>query len=327
MKTTKLLALLLAALMLLALPSCSDGTDTVNVYYMTGTTGFGMAKLISDYAENESFVFTSMQTNAVAVRDALIAGEVDIATLPTNAAAAAYNLTNGEIQILAINTLGCLYLINNTGTKITSLSELDGKTVYVPSQNPTAIFKHICEANDLNVDIVSGMDASAISAAIASPVKEGDVKIDYAVLPEPVATATVTKAGAAGITLTNDLDLTAEWNKIEPVNSLVQGCLVARREFIEENPELIADFLADYKASIEYLNHNVADAAQLLVNLGIFEGKAPIIQKAIPSCNVNYVDGEAMKSAMQTYLGVLLQVAPASIGNALPTDGFYYLGK
>ena len=327
MKNTKPLALLLAIVMLFSFSACSDEPESVNVYYLTGTTGFGMAKLMSDYAENGTFVFTSMQTQAVTVRDALIAGEVDIATLPTNAAATAYNKSNGEIQILAVNTLGCLYLINNTGTPITSLSELDGKTVYVPVQNPTAIFKHICEKNNLNVNIVSSMEAKDLSAAIASPVKEGDTKIDFAVLPEPVATATITKAKNAGITLTNDLDLTVEWDKIEPANSLVQGCLVARKEFIEQYPDLIEQFLKDYKASIEYLNNNVEEAAQLLIDLQLFEGKAPIAQKAIPKCNIKYVDGEAMKSAMQTYLGVLLEVAPATIGNALPDDGFYYLGK
>ncbi len=325
MKTTKILALILAVATLLSLSSCREKQpDHVNVYYLSGTTGFGMAKMMTDYAENATYTFASSGTDPSTVQAALISGDADIATLPTNAAAAVYNKTNGGVQILAINTLGCLYLINNTGTPVTDLSQLNGKTVYTPVQNPSFIFKHICAENGLNVNIVSTMDANTLSASIASEVKDGDAKIEYAVLPEPVATATITKAAKANITLTNDLDLTAEWNKIEPENSLVQGCIVARKEFVEAYPETVANFLADYEASINYLNENVADAAQLVIDRGLFAGAAPIAQKAIPKCNVTYMDGDAMKSAMETYLGVLNGIAPQSIGNALPAEDFYY---
>ena len=325
MKATKILTLVLALAMLFSLASCSEkAPDHVNVYYLTGTTGFGMAKMMTDYATNEAYTFTSSGTDASKVQAALISGDADIAALPTNAAAMVYNKTNGGVQILAINTLGCLYLINNSGTPVTDLSQLNGKTVYTPAQNPSFIFKHICQENGLNVNIVSTMDANTLSSTIASPVKDGETKIEYAVLPEPVATATITKAGKAGIALTNDLDLTAEWNKIAPENSLVQGCIVARREFVEEYPEAVAKFLVDYKASIEYLNANVAEAAQLVIDRELFAGAAPIAQKAIPKCNVTYMDGDAMKSAMQTYLGVLNTIAPQSIGNALPADNFYF---
>ena len=279
---------------------------------------------MKDYSTNTAYTFTSGGTDASTVSAALISGEADIAALPTNAAATVYNKTNGGVQILAINTLGCLYLINNTGAPITDLSQLNGKTVYTPAQNPSFIFKHICEKNNLNVNIVSTMDATTLSSTVASPVADGAEKIEYAVLPEPVATATITKASKNGIALTNDLDLTAEWNKIEPENSLVQGCIVARTEFIEAYPETVAKFLTDYKASIEYLNNNVEEAAQLVIDLGLFAGAAQIAQKAIPNCNVRYMDGDEMKAAMQTYLGVLNTIAPTSIGSKLPADNFYY---
>lgn len=325
MKLTKILTLVLALSMLLSLTACGEkDPDHVDVYYLTGTTGFGMAKLMKDYSTNELYTFTSAGTDASKVNAALISGDADIAALPTNAAATVYNKTNGGVQILAINTLGCLYLINNSGTPVTDLSQLNGKTVYTPAQNPSFIFRHICNKNNLNVNIVSTMDASTLSSTVASPVADDAEKIEYAVLPEPVATATITKAAKSGITLTNDLDLTAEWNKIEPENSLVQGCLVARTEFVEAYPETVAKFLADYQASIDYLNNNVVESAQLVIDSGLFAGAAPIAQKAIPKCNVRYMDGDAMKAAMQTYLGVLNTIAPASIGNKLPADDFYY---
>jgi ABC-type nitrate/sulfonate/bicarbonate transport system substrate-binding protein len=124
--------------------------------------------------------------------------------------------------------------------------------------------------------------------------------------------------------LTVDLDLTAEWNKVAADGSLVQGCVVVRKEFLEEHPNAVAEFLSAYKSSIDFLNESTEQAAQMVVDQGIFNS-APVVKKAVPKSNVRYVDGEAMKSAMQTYLSVLHSINPASIGNALPADDFYYV--
>jgi len=48
---------------------------------------------------------------------------------------------------------------------------------------------------------------------------------------------------------------------------------------------------------------------------------APVAKQAIPKCNLCFITGSAMKSAMSTFLAAMpLQ----SIGGALPTDAFYY---
>ena len=119
------------------------------------------------------------------------------------------------------------------------------------------------------------------------------------------------------------LDLTEEWDKVSPVGSLVQGCLVIRKEFAEQHPAEVAAFLAEYKASVEFLLANVEEAAKMVAAQGIF-AKAPVAQKAIPNCNVTYLDGAEMKAAMSEFLNVMMAAAPASIGGAIPADDFYY---
>ena len=119
------------------------------------------------------------------------------------------------------------------------------------------------------------------------------------------------------------LDLTEEWDKVSPVGSLVQGCLVIRREFAEQHPAEVAAFLAEYEASVNFLLENVNEAAEMIAAQGIF-AKAPVAQKAIPNCNVTYLDGIEMKSAMSEFLNVMIEAAPDSIGGALPADDFYY---
>ena len=125
------------------------------------------------------------------------------------------------------------------------------------------------------------------------------------------------------ITLTNALDLTAEWDKVTTPGSLVQGCVVVRTEFLQQHPEAVEKFLTEYKSSINYLSTNIAEASTMIEANGIF-AKAAIAQKAIPKCNVTYLDGADMKAAMQNYLSVLHSINPNSIGGSLPTDDFYY---
>ena len=325
MKTLKkILALALATLMLFSVVSCKDPasdpnpTSATRIYTLNGTTGFGMAKLMNDNAQTNKYTFT-VKADASDVTAAIIAGEADIAALPTNAASNLYNVTNGGVKILAINTLGCLYLLNSTGEEINSLADLEGKTVYVPAQNPTFILTHLKQANDLGFTIDS--TSYAQPAALRDAVANGSVQI--AVLPEPMVTIAISKAKTNSITVVNELDLTAEWNKINPENSLVQGCIVVRKEYLEKNPAAVESFLNEYKASIEYLQNNTADAARMIAEQKIFENQT-VAEKAIPKCNITYMDGEAMKSAMQIYLGILKDINAKAIGGALPADDFYY---
>ena len=52
-----------------------------------------------------------------------------------------------------------------------------------------------------------------------------------------------------------------------------------------------------------------------------------IAQKAIPKCNICYLDGAAMKAAMEVYLTALKGINANAIGGELPAEDFYYNAK
>ncbi len=350
-KLQKIVALLLSVLMLLSLAACGaeDAQDTteetlaleeatfpeptqapettpatepaapaepVRIMVLNGTTGFGMANLMDASAKGESaqeYSF-SVETDASNIVAALANGSVDIAALPTNAAATVYNKTQGKVQVLALNTLGVLYLVSDGSVNITSMADLEGMTVYAPAQNPAFIFQHIVEANGLtNVTIDTTYAQPAdLNAAVASG------QVSLAVLPEPM----VTVAKAQNPDLVVALDLTEQWDLVSTPGSLVQGCVVVRKAYAEENTAAVAVFLEEYEASISAMTQDVEGTAAKIQEHGIF-AKAPVAAKAIPNCNVCFIAGADMMESLSEFLTIMHGVAPASVGGAVPEMDFY----
>ena len=286
----------------------------VRIYTLNGTTGFGMAGMIAEAKPGYTF---TVESDPAVVTAALVSGDCDIAALPTNAAAALYNKTEGKVQVLALNTRGVLYLVTDGKEKIENIADLDGKTVYAPAQNPSFIFAALCGKYgiELNIDTSYAQPAELNTAAAAG-------KVALAVLPEPM----VTVAKSQNPDLTVALDLTKEWDKVMEPGSLVQGCVVVRREFAEAHPEAVAQFLKDYEASVRLLSEDVQAAAEKIEAAGIF-AKAAVAAKAIPNCNVCFVTGEDMQRELGAFLQVMLEKAPQSIGGKLPAEDFYCVLK
>lgn len=296
----------------------ADVAVNTRVYTLNGTTGFGMSGMI---AENESkvcpeYTFT-VETDPSVVTAALISGDCDIAALPTNAASALYNKTGGKVQVLALNTRGVLYLVSDGKEKIESIADLNGKTVYAPAQNPSFIFAALCSKYgiELNIDTSYAQPAELNTAVAAG-------QVSLAVLPEPM----VTVARSQNKDLVVALDLTAEWDKVFEPGSLVQGCVVVRREFAEQYPEAVKQFLADYEASVKLLSEDVQAAAEKIEASGIF-AKAAVAAKAIPNCNICFVTGEDMQRELGAFLEIMFEKAPQSIGGAVPGNDFYCILK
>lgn len=294
----------------------------INISVLNGTTGFGAATLISDTINGQSdldYKFT-VESDASNITAGLINGSIDIAALPTNAAANLYNKTGGKVKIAAVNTLGVLYLLTGEGVTVESIADLEGKTVYCPAQNPAFIFEAICRANGLipneNITVDTGYAQPAdLRAALVTGA------VDIAVLPEPM----VTIATSANSNLSVALDLTAEWEKAYGEGTLMQGCIVVRTEWAEAHVKELAEFLADYKASIEFTNAEPQKAAACITGVGIFAGKDDVAARAIPNCNIVYIDGEEMASSLEIFFQKLYTVNPAAVGGKTPDSNIYYI--
>ena len=228
-----------------------------------------------------------------------------------------YNKTGGAIEVLAINTLGVLYILEK-GDSVQQMADLKGKTLYATGQgaNPEYILNYLLTSNGVDpaeVDI-QWMTAQEVTAKMTTE--------EAAICMLPVPAATTAQMKDQGIR--EAISLSEEWDKLGN-GSLAQGCIVVRKEFLEENPNTVAAFLKAYEDSIHYMNDeaNREEAAALVAEYGI-TANAQVAAKAIPSCNLVCIGGKEMKDILVAFFEVMHQANPASIGGAMPADDFYY---
>lgn len=330
----RLLSIALALILALSLFACSSGTENeetlnhddtapadfheIRVAVLNGTTGFGIAPLYNDIQsgiDHNMNAKIDFYSDATLVAPLVIGGSVDIAAVPTNLAAVLYNKTKGGIKVLAVNTLGVLYLVEN-GESVRSLADLAGKTVYLPGSgsNPEYVLKTLLELSGLTDKVTLDYTYATpdeLTAALASG------KASLGVLPEPKVTAAMTKNASLRVAI----DFSKEWKTLTGTE-LVQGCIIARKEFAEAHPVAIDNFLKAYEGSVNTLNSDPEKAASAVVAAGIAANEN-LVKNALPRCNVTYLVGEDMKNALNEFWGALFAQVPASIGGAMPDEGIF----
>ena len=356
MKHKKLLAMLLALSMAFALTACKKSAEEpsvspsdsvtesaepsespsaesstpvmgedVRLAVLSGPTGIGAAKLLSD--SDADATVNHYDYTIAADNSELVAGltgsdpAFDIATVASNVAVNLYNKTDGGVKIIALGTLGVLHILESGGNEtVSSVADLAGKTIWAVGQgaNPEYVLRYVLSENGLDPDKdVTLLFADA--AEITQKLMTGEAEV--AMLPVPAATAAILKSEGK---VRAALDMTEEWNALNTGSQLIMTAVVARTEFIEQHPDAVSLFLEEYAGSIDYVNTNVDDAAELVAGFGITPS-APIAKQAIPQCHLTYIAGKDMGPAISGYYDILWQADPAAVGGSLPDDGIYYV--
>jgi NitT/TauT family transport system substrate-binding protein len=328
----KVISVILSVIMILSFAGCTANNEAdtvpgvnailnVEAYVISGPTGIGAVNLMSKSDDDNGLIkynFTVASTPDEVVSK-ISNGEADIACIATNMASSLYNKTNGGVQIIAVNTLGVLNVLNNTGADINSLADLKGRKIYTTGQgaNPEYIINYLLDKNGIDatkdVTIEYKSEGSELVSVWAT---EPDAVI---IAPQPVATTITAKYEGSSLCL----DLTDEWEKVEPDSALMMGCVVVRTEFANEYPQAVETFLPDYEDSIKAVSNDIEGTATLCEKYGIV-ANANVAKMAIPNCNICFVTGSEMKEKLSGYLQVLYNANPSSIGGKMPGDDFWY---
>lgn len=188
--------------------------------------------------------------------EALFAGDIDIGYIGPVPAISANVKSQGDVIILSGATKGGAVLVTSEDSNINSVKELSNKTVAIPQIGNT---QHLCllellkenglkpvtEGGDVTVSAVANAD-------VANMMERGD--IDAALVPEPWG-ATLQEQGAK---------LLLDYNQIYMDGNYDVAVVVVRKEFMEENPELVEAFLKEHEAATNKINEEKETALQTI---------------------------------------------------------------
>ena len=322
-KTRWITVLSLVVLMTMLLAGCgnSSGEATdIRVGSLKGPTTMGLVNLMKESEQGttrNSYTF-DMQTDPTVIVGKMVSGELDIACVPANVAAVLSKKVEGGVTVLDINTLGVLYFVSGDET-IQTIEDLAGKTVVLTGKGTTPDFalQTLLGAHGLTLDDVT-VEYKTEATEVAAYLVGEPMAVGF--LPQPFATAALLQNSELVTCMSAD----EEWAKVMD-SRLVTGVTVVRNTFLEEHEAAVKGFLENQKASVEKVSEDLTGTAALIVEYGIIE-KEPVAMKAIPNCNITYMDGEAMKTALIGYYETLYALDPTSIGGSIPEDSFYYPG-
>ena len=293
---------------------------TVKIASLKGPTTMGMVKMMDD--SDNSLLSDTYDVQIFGTADEIVGllvnGEIDVANVPCNLASVLYKKTEGNIETVGINTLGVLYILAASEEPFETVEDLKGKTIYSTGKGttPEYVLNYILTSN--GIDPTADVNIEYLSEATEVAAKMSESTDAIAVLPQPYVTVAMTQNENLRIVF----DLTEEWEKIDGTK-LVTGVTVARKEFAESNPEALERLITNYTASVDYVNTNTDDAANLVEKYDIVN--APVAKKALPYCNIVFMTGDEMKTNVEKYLTVLYESDPTSVGGELPDEGFYYI--
>ena len=221
--------------------------------------------------------------------EALFSGDIDIGYIGPVPAISANVKSKGDVVIISSATKGGAVLVKRKGADINSVADLDGKTVAIPQIGNT---QHLCllkllADNNLKPDTSGGtVKVSAVANAdVANTMERGD--IDAALVPEPWG-ATL---------LANDAEMVLDYNEIFENGEYDVAVVVVRKEFMEENPEIVDKFLKQHEEETKKVNDDRENSLKTINNeLKEATGKAlgeDIISKAFERIGVSTEVNEA----------------------------------
>lgn len=295
------------------------GSASFTVASITGPAALGFVKAmepsINPQVRLGDTVYYSFEENEEAIYAQLLEGKTDMAVIPTEIAAKLYREGAGY-QLAAVNTGGYLYLLS-ADESVSAVSDLRGKTVTIVGEKSAAdvVTRELLMQAGIDPD----NDLTLTYADSAETVMENVKNTDLIVLAEPWVTDLLDENSDFSIAL----DIQEEWMRInEDEMPLPLNCLIVKNEIPVDRAGEWDLFVADYQDSIEWVNSNPAETADLLDDheVGITKEQA---EGVISRSNLEYLDATNAKSAVEKYLNLFLEANPDAIGGSMPDTEFY----
>ncbi|MDR2103933.1 MAG: ABC transporter substrate-binding protein [Treponema sp.] len=300
-----------------ALTGFLSAQSSLTIYGINGPSGVGMIRLFENPPKASGFdikVEVLAQADLLAAR--FISGDAKVGILPPNVAAKIAS-TGKPIQAAAVVGAGMLSLLS-ADPAVRTIADLKGKTVEVAGQGatPDYVFRRILLSKGINPDRDLKLSYALAYPEIAQSLIAG--RVSLALLPEPFAT--MARSGKPDLRVVGDIQ--GEWAAAGGSGNYPMTVLVVDAGFAAAQPAVVRTILDAYKASIQWVVANPAEAGALTEKhkLGL---RAPVVSAAIPRSNYVFIPAAEARPGLEALFKAFLEFSPVSIGGALPQDSFY----
>lgn len=287
----------------------------INIVFRDGIPALTMAHMMSNEDLSSSINY-DMVASADVLTSKVLNKEADFAIVPSNFSAIAHNKGAGY-KIVGTSVWGNAYILTNDES-IKSVADLKGKTVtlFAKGLTPDLMTKFVLSSNEIDPEKDLTLEYLSSPTEIA-PAFLTD-KASVVLAPEPMATAIILKNEKA-VRLVN---LNEEVKKFGLENGYPQATLIVKEELIQNDKQLVDDFIKNYEESIKWASENKKELADLseAKELGIKKG--PVL-KGFDNMNIGNFELKS-KDDYNKYFEVLNKYNPQSIGGKIPGAEAYY---
>jgi len=253
----------------------------------------------------------------------LARAEVMVTATPTNVAANLYN-RGVPVVLMNVNVWGTLGMLGlEQKGSLAMMEDLAGRHVGVPWRGdmPDLVFRYLLGKAGLEVgrDVKVSYQSSPFETVQMYVAQ----RLDAAVLPEPMRTATRLQSVQFGQS-PNELDLQQEWARLaggEPL--LPQAGVLCRRELLEQAPEQVAALQAAIGRAVDWVVRQPEDAARLGADRSPLSRQ--VYEGAIARTVLKMVNAQEARPALEDFFSALSELSSGFIGGKLPDADFYHV--
>ncbi|MBR3693189.1 MAG: hypothetical protein IKL88_01555 [Erysipelotrichales bacterium] len=289
----KILAVILILGILVGCSTTNENTDnkTYQVLVPKGAPALAVVNAMTDEREDAYTLVDG--TDIITVELAKENSEYDVIIAPINIGAKLIQSGQSSYKLASILTWGNLYLVGTTESELTEPIAAFGELAV-----PGLVLEHIMKQSGMENEVTYYPSVSEAQVALLSG------KSTLALLAEPSATATISKAKENGIELSIKADIQSMWEEISDTYGYPQAAI-----FIKESV-----YLEDTKALETYLNHlSTSTTAEIdlltssIETIGPQELGVPSTALAVNTYsrqNIRYVDAREVQTEIVEFLSI-----------------------
>lgn len=242
--------------------------------------------------------------------------EVDLINLSVQEMAHMYN-KNMPLKFLEVSNWASFKLMT-LDESINDINDLRGEVVYLSSKGGPVDILTSTVLQKRGIDIEEEITFQYLKQGELTKMAIGEMKnIETFVLREPFASQA--KIENANIRIVHDLG--KEWESIYG-HKFPQSGTGVTLDFYENDSVLVDLFIEKNEEAVDWVLNNPEEAAVIGEKyLKNFDQK--VLKESIKNINMETLDSQSSKEALEIYYNYVLEFRPSMIGNKMPNNEYY----